>query len=391
MPEGELQNRLANFRARMDSFCPGWNCVFIVNKVNIYYFTGTMQNGVLVIPKDDQASFFVRRSYVRAEHESKFGRIIKIDSFRDIAAATGNLGKTIYMEKEFVPMAYFERINKHFGFENVIGCDTALAACRAVKSKYELDLMRLSGHIHEETLRMYVPAMISGGMSEKDLGAVILKRMLDNGHHGVARLGMFNAELFLGQICFGENSMYHNTFDGPGGVKGMSPAVPLMGSDDRRLGNNELVFVDVGCGVDGYHTDKTQVYAFGRLPDEAFEVHEKCVKILKETVSRMKPGAIPSKIYEEVVSGLDEEFLEYFMGTGDERVKFLGHGVGLVIDEYPVIAKGFDLPLEENMTLAVEPKRGIRNVGLVGLENTYIVTKNGGVSITGDDTDIIKL
>ncbi|PLX69289.1 MAG: peptidase M24 [Denitrovibrio sp.] len=391
IPKEELLNRLDAFRERMDQFDPSWNAVFIINKINIFYFTGTQQNGVLVIPKSDDAVFFVRRSFYRAELESNFGKIINIKSFRDIPPVTGSLGKTIHIEKEFVPLAHFERINKYFEFEKILSCDMAIAATRAVKSEYELNILRQCGRVHEIAMETYVPAIISGGMSEKELASMILKHLLDNGHQGITRIGMFNAELYLGQICFGDNSMYPNAFDGPGGIKGLSPAVPLFGNDDRKLSNNELVFVDVGCGMEGYHTDKTQVYAYGALPDEAYEYHEKCVKILKETVKRMKPGNIPSKIYEEVMADVSEEFQQYFMGYGDERVKFLGHGVGLVIDEYPVFAKGFDLPLEENMVMAVEPKRGIPGVGLVGLENTYIVTEEGGISITGQETNIIRL
>lgn len=375
----------------MDELCRGWSVVLIVNKVNIFYFTGTQQNGLLVIPKDGDAVFFVRRSFYRAELESGFEKIVKINSFRDIPPVTGDLGKTVYMEKEFVPLAYFERMNKYFGFETVLSCDTAVAAARAVKTKYELDIIRMCGHIHKETMETYIPSIISGGMSESELGALILKHMIDRGHHGVTRIGSFNSELYLGQIGFGDNSMYYNTFDGPGGVKGFCPAVPLMGNPERRLKSNELVSVDIGCGLEGYHTDKTMTYAFGDLPDEVYEYHEECARILDETVKRMKPGNIPSKVYEEVMSGVDEKFVEYFMGYGDERVKFLGHGVGLVIDEYPVFAKGFDLPLEENMVMAVEPKRGIPGVGLVGLENTYLVTRDGGVSLTGNEREIIRL
>ncbi|MGD9807293.1 MAG: M24 family metallopeptidase [Deferribacterales bacterium] len=391
IPAEELKNRMESFRTNMDKHCAGWNAAFIMNKVNIFYFTGTQQNGVLVVPRDGDAVFFVRRSFYRAEIESQFDRLIQIKSFKDVPPVTGDLGKTVHIEKEFVPLAHFERINKYFAFENVHSCDFALAATRAVKSRYELDIMFKAGKLHRETLEDFVPAVLKEGMSEKELGALILKHMLDRGHHGVARIGMFNTELFLGQICFGENSMYYNTFDGPGGIKGMSPAVPLLGNENRTLRKDELVFADIGCGMEGYHTDKTQVYAFGSLPDEAYEYHDKCVAILEATVARMKPGEIPSKIYEDVLSEYDEDFLEYFMGVGEERVKFLGHGVGLVIDEYPVFAKGFDLPLEENMVMAVEPKRGITGTGLVGLENTYVVTKDGGLSLTGENTEIISI
>lgn len=375
----------------MDTLCPEWETAMLVNKINIYYLTGTQQSGVLVIRRGKDAVFYVRRSFYRAELESEFQNIVKINSFKDIAAVTGNLGSTVYMEKEFIPLSYFERLNKYFNFTEVKSCDLAVSAARAVKTQYELGLMRRAGKLHEKTLTEFVPSMIREGISEKELGSEILKYMLDMGHHGVARISMFNTEMFMGQVCFGTNSMYYNTFDGPGGILGMSPATPFLGNAERTLKKNELVFVDIGCGMDGYHTDKTQVYAFGSLPDEAYEYHAKCVEILNSTISLLKPGNIPSKIYEQVLSGIDLEFLEYFMGQQDERVKFLGHGVGLVIDEYPVIAKGFDAPLEENMTMAVEPKRGIEGIGLVGLENTYLVTQNGGDSLTGRATDIIRI
>jgi len=391
VPKEELGSRLKVFRKRMDELTDGWNVVFIVSKVNIFYFTGTLQNGLLVIKRDDEAVFYVRRSFYRAELESEFKNIVKIKSFKDIPPVAGTLGKTVYMEKEFLPLAHFERINKYFDFEEIRSCDMIISVARSVKTKYELDIMRMCGRIHQEVMQTFIPSAIRGGMSEKELAAEVLKYMLDRGHHGVTRIGMFDSELYLGQVCFGENSMYHNTFNGPGGIKGVCPAVPLFGNAERRLANNELVFCDLGCGLEGYHTDKTQVYAFGSLPDEAYEYHGKCVKILDETVKRMKPGSIPSKLYEEVMSDISEEFQEYFMGSKDERLKFLGHGVGLFIDEYPVFAKGFDLPLEEGMVMAVEPKRGVPGVGLVGIENTYLVTENGGVSLTGDERDIISI
>lgn len=100
--------------------------------------------------------------------------------------------------------------------------------------------------------------------------------------------------------------------------------------------------------------------------------------------SMLVPGAIPSQIYKTVMSGLDVSFLNGFMGYGTRRVKFLGHGVGLLIDESPVLAEGFDEPLEEGMALALEPKKGIAGVGMVGIENTFLVSPEGGECITGN-------
>ena len=131
---------------------------------------------------------------------------------------------------------------------------------------------------------------------------------------------------------------------------------------------------------------------FGKpLPEQAIDVHYQCVDVQNAVVSMMKPGAIPSEIYQTILDDLDLEFKQNFMGYKDRRVKFLGHGIGLLIDEMPVIAAGFDEPLVENMTLAVEPKAGITGVGMVGIENTFVVTPRGGECITGGNTGLIPV
>ncbi len=124
-------------------------------------------------------------------------------------------------------------------------------------------------------------------------------------------------------------------------------------------------------------------------PAEVVKAHRKCIEVQRRTAGLLQPGNIPSRIYETVMSELDEDFLENFMGFGNRKVKFLGHGIGLHIDELPAIAMGFDQPLKENMVIAVEPKKGIAGVGMVGVEDTYIVTPDGGKLITGGEKDII--
>src|ERR1035437_10298712 len=105
----------------------------------------------------------------------------------------------------------------------------------------------------------------------------------------------------------------------------------------------------------------------------------------------LRPGAILSKIYNIIMHNLDKEFLENFMGFGNRKVKFLGHGVGLTIDELPVIAQGFDEPIQEGMVFALEPKKGIKDIGMVGIENTFIVTPEGGRCITGTHPGLMKV
>ena len=390
VPFFELEARMKRFRDKMDKSNPEWRIAVIFSKINMYYFTGTMQDGMLLIPRDKEATLWVRRSYERALDESAFSNIKPMESFRDAAASVGKLPDTVYMETEVVPLALYQRFRKHFPFDFVKSADMQIAAVRAVKSSYEISLMEQSGKIHQQALEMRVPQMLKEGMSEAELAGELFSALIEEGHHGVSRFRMFDTEMLLGQIGFGESSIYPSYFNGPGGNYGMSPAVPLLGSRERKLKKGDLVFVDVGCGVEGYHTDKTMIYMFGKpLSQEAIDAHQRCIEIQNEMAAMLKPGEIPSQIYRTVMNKLGAEFLRNFMGYGNRSVKFLGHGIGLQIDEFPVIAEGFDEPLEEGMAIALEPKKGIENIGMVGVENTFLVTPDGGRCITGANPGLI--
>lgn len=391
-PLNELEDRMERFKTIMNNSNPEWDLAVIFSKINLYYFTGTMQDGMLIIRRDQDPIFWVRRSYERALDESLFLEIKPMDSFRDAAKNYHNLPDTVYLETEVIPLALYQRFLRHFPFTIFKPLDIAVNTVRAVKSEYELSLMRVAGKIHQHVLEDMVPEILHTGMSEADLAAELFKVMIKEGHHGVTRFGMFDTEIVLGQIGFGESSIYPNYFNGPGGNYGMSPAVPVIGSRNRKLRSGDLVFIDVGCGVDGYNTDKTMTYVYGRsLPKHAVDAHNKCVSIQNEIADMLKPGAIPSEIYNTIMNNLDNDFLENFMGFGKRKVNFLGHGIGLLIDEVPVIAKGFNEPLVEGMVFALEPKKGIKNIGMVGIENTFIVTSKGGECITGHNPGLIPI
>jgi Xaa-Pro dipeptidase len=392
VPLTELKNRMNCFRKQMDISNSEWETAVIFSKINLYYFTGTMQDGMLIIPKSGEATFWVRRSYERALDESLFPNIKPMDSFRDAAKSVSKLPDTVYLETEVVPLALYQRFQKYFPFKNVKSSDAQICSVRAVKSEYELSLTREAGRIHQHVLEDLVPEMLREGMSEADLSTELFSVLVEEGHHGACRFGMFDTEMILGNVCFGESSIYPTYFNGPGGKYGLCPAAPVLGSRDRKLRKGDLVFVDVGCGVDGYHTDKTTTYMFGSsLPQYAIDAHNKCVDIQNKAAAMLKPGKSPSQIYNAIMDGLDKDFLQNFMGFGSRKVKFLGHGVGLLIDETPVIAEGFDEPLQERMVFALEPKKGIENLGMVGIENTFIVTSKGGECITGDNPGLIPV
>lgn len=384
VPRDELKSRMDRFRAKMNKSHPGWEMAAIFGKVNLYYFTGTMQDGALLIPSNGDAVFWVRRSCERALAESQFPDIRQMRSYRDAAAATDDLPQTVFVETELVTLGLIERFRKHFGFIDVKSLDYVLGMVRAEKSEYEISLMEKSGDIHRRVLEERVPEIVAEGMSELDFALKLYSLMMEEGHHGVARFGMFDTEILVGQIGFGESSIYPTYFNGPGGAMGLGSSVPLLGSRERKLKRGDLIFADTGSGFHGYHTDKTMTYVFKEpLPGEAVEAHNGCLEVQGRIASMLRPGAVPSEIYRDVMESLDADFLKNFMGYGDRTVNFLGHGVGLQVDEIPVIAAGFDEPLVENMVFALEPKKGVKGVGMVGIENTFVVTPSGGRCITG--------
>lgn len=391
VPATELKTRLKRFRNQMNQSHPNWEIAVVFSKINQYYFTGTMQDGMLIIPRDEEATFWVRRSYERALEESAFKNIKPMKSYRD--AAPENIPETVYLETEVVPLAMYQRFQKHFPFKNIKSIDRDLMAVRAIKSEYELLLMRKSGKIHENVLENIVPHILQEGMSEADLATELYSVMIKEGHHGVSRFGMFETEMVLGHICFGESSIYPSYFDGASGNYGLGPAVPLIGSRKRKLRKGDLVYIDIGSGVDGYHTDKTTTYMFGQKPEEYIqEAQKKCVEVQNDIARLLIPGAIPSEIYHTIMGNLDKDFLENFMGFGSRTVRFLGHGIGLQIDELPVIAEGFNEPLHKGMVFALEPKKGIKGVGMVGIENTFIVGNNKiAECITGKSDGLITI
>ena len=390
VPLSELTARMTRLRARMTADSPIWELAAFFGRINQYYFTGTMQDGVLLVPRDGEAVYCVRRSFERARDESLFPGIRPMKSFRDAVPAVPAARAVIHIETELVPFALVQRFQKHFPCKELASLDATIARVRAVKSPYELAIMERCGAIHRGIMEERVPGMLREGMSEAEFACDLYSVLVREGHQGIVRFGMFNVDIAVAQLGFGENSLYPTSFDGPGGCVGISPAAPVLGSRDRKLRKGDLVFLDFGCGVEGYQTDKTMTYMFGRrLPDDVIAVQNRCVEIERRVASLLKPGAIPSEIYSKTLEALDAAFLENFMGFGSRRAHFLGHGVGLQIDEPPVLAEGFDEPLTEGMVLAVEPKKGVPGVGMVGTENTYLVTALGGRSLTGNNPGLI--
>lgn len=383
VPASELEARLERFRRAMDAAHPGWEMAAVNHKVAMYYFTGTIQEGVLLIRPQD-AVFWVRRSFERACNESHFSDIRPMHSFREAAAFYGSAPKVMYVETKKATLDWERMLHKYFAFEELGSFDSVLQDLRMVKSEYELKQMEQSGAIHETVLDIVAPKLIHGGISEAQLAIAIYSEMVQRGSHGTARFNQALGEEAVGIASFGKSGLVRTGFDGPGGTDGTCIAVQSIGNAFRKLQPGRLVYLDIPCGFDGYHTDKTVVYYYGDLAKNEqskhlIEAQQRCLELEQEVVRLMVPGEPIENLYLRTMDKFDNIYGDAFMNGG----KFLGHSIGLVMDEAPAIAKGFKQPLQPGMTFAVEPKIALPGLGMVGTENTYVVTENGARSLTG--------
>ncbi len=392
VPLTELDKRLSRLRKAMTDSCPEWQMIILDNKLDLYYFTGTMPDGVFIATPEN-AVLFVRQPYKRTLSESEFRDIRPMKSFRDIPESFNGIPDTVYTAEKKLTLKKLSILKKHFGFSLTAPVDQILSQLRSVKSEYELQCMRYAGRLHQDVIEKRAPELLRENVSEARLCAEICTLLLDGGAMGISRFNNSAGEDVLGLASFGENTVVPSAMDTPSGTVGTSLAMKSIGSSERRLKKDELVLLDIPCGFRGYHTDKSISFFFGKL-----ERHPKgelikaaraqCVEIEKEAAKLLVPGAVPAEVYEKLCACADVSFREGFMNSR----KFVGHSIGLEMDELPAIAKGFTEPVKAGMTFAVEPKIAIEGAGLVGSENTYEVVPEGPArSLTGKSDTVFEI
>jgi Xaa-Pro aminopeptidase len=174
-----------------------------------------------------------------------------------------------------------------------------------------------------------------------------------------------------------------------GGV-GLDPALPI-GANGSLLEEGRSVIVDMGGNFNGYITDMSRVYSIGKLDEKAYTAHQLCLDVQEKLISMVKPGVSCEKLYNTAIELVTEAgFADYFMGA-DQKAKFIGHGIGLEINENPIIAPNIKQELETGMVFALEPKIVLPGIGPVGIENSWIVTSTGTEKLTNCAEEIINL
>jgi Xaa-Pro dipeptidase len=386
VPKEETSRRINHLQSSLAA--EGVDAALFNYAIDVYYYTGSRQNSVFLVPVNGEPVLLVKKSFNRALEESSLSDIRPFPPSKDLPDIIGTDSKRIGMTFDVLPVQHFDFYRGLLPHCEFVDISLINREFRSVKSAWELDQMRLSGSMLSEAFSR-IPEFLNPGMREIDFAAEFESILRKAGIGGYLRIRGFNQEI-TGLAVSGRNAALPGCFDGPVSGKGQWTAAPYGPSTDI-IGKGPVV-VDYGGFYNGYIVDMTRVFCFG-TPDPDME---KAFRISIEIQAWIRENLLPGKICEDIFWGAariaaDAGLSKSFMGPSGDQAKFVGHGVGLELDEMPVLAPRFKNQLRPGNVIAVEPKFLFPGRGAVGIENTFAITEQGCENLTCLPDDIICL
>lgn len=394
VPGEELSRRVGRLREKLAE--AGMAGALVVQRADLYYFSGTGQDAHLFVPAGPgcgEPLLMVKKNLERARRESALPQVVPYEGFKEMAAAIRERlpgGGFLGMELDVLPAALCLRYQAAFAPFEIADASPLIREIRSVKSAWEIDRQKEAAALSREMFA-YARQILRPGMTELELAARLEAFVRERGHQGAVRMRSFNQELFYGHIMAGSRAAAASFFDGPtGGGPGTNPSYP-QGASHAAIGAGEPVLVDFVTVREGYMVDQTRVFCLGPFPEELRRAYETALAVKSELAALGKAGFNARLLYERAVEMAEEAGLGgHFMGCG-HRVGFIGHGVGLELDELPVLARGLDRTLEEGAVFALEPKFVFPGAGVAGIEDTFVVRPGRLEQLTSFDEEAAAL
>lgn len=392
VPEGEIECRIRNFQEALHEM--DLDGAFILQNTDLFYFSGTIQTSVLFVPVRGEPVLMVRKGLERVRGESFLKNIFPVTSQGQVKKIVGDFGflglKRIGLEMDVLPANLYLKYRQTFPEYDWSDVSRAILRLRMVKTPYEVEQIRSAAGILD---RGYVnlKGVIREGMTELEVDGHLALFARQEGHMGILRMRGWNQEMTYAHVLSGESGAVVSFLNSPHGGSGNTPAM-AQGASSRRIRRDEPIGVDYGVGIHGYLADQFRTFVIGELPAGLMRAHDFSVEIHRLFVREAKPGISCSHLYRLAFKEAEKAGLgEYFMGYGEGQANFVGHGIGLEIDEFPVLASRFNQRLEPGMVVALEPKLVFPGKGIVGLEDDYLVTASGVERLTLTEQAIIRL
>jgi len=389
-PEAEIRNRLSTFRDNMAR--AEINFSVITGNTDLFYFTGTTQKSILVIPLDSEPLLFVEKNQERAQKESPLPVIpIRRDrDMNDILHEKGILHGKGGMELDILPVSSYERFRQILAFDSFVDLSPLIRKSRMIKSAFEIRQIKRSGEIVDAVFSR-AREVIREGRREIDVDAELVAEGRRQGHQGLLRMRGFNQEMMCLYVISGQAGAIPTAANVTIAGLGVTAALP-QGSSLKVIGRDQPVILDYGGGYNGYITDETRAYVIGSLNEKFIKAYEVAREILEETAIFAREGTESTQLFERARNKAKAAKLdEYFMGYGAGKVGFIGHGIGLELNELPVITPHRPQILTEGMVFAIEPKFVFPGEGSIGIEADFIVRKESPERVTKTPLDLVRL
>ena len=388
----EIDQRIEKLQRRL--LQEGVDGALILQNTDLFYFSGTIQQSHLYIPAQGPPLLMVRKSLQRAKAESPLSTILPLNSPKQLMTLIQENGiappGVMGMELDVLPANLFFSYKRLFPGVDIRDISIPIRMVRAVKSAYELNLIRQAAAFSDQVAET-LPKLLREGLTEIELAGMVEAQARRLGHQGTVRMRLWGAEMFYGHLMSGPAAAVPSFLASPTGGASVSAAV-AQGPSFRKIRRHEAILFDYVFAWKGYISDHTRIYAIGRPPQQLVDAHAHMLDLQEQIKVMATPGTSAGDLYSAAIEiavrkGVDA----HFMGAGADRIRFIGHGVGLELDEFPFLAHGQTTRLEEGMVIALEPKLVFPGKGVVGIENTHVVTPSGLEQLTHAEQQIVSV
>jgi Xaa-Pro aminopeptidase len=359
---------------------------------SVYYCTGTTQPSFLILAPEDYHLLILKgMEHVPGETWLPGEKISqgRFDGISHILKRWRINGGTLGMELDVLPTALYFKVARMFPQFKIVDVSKVVLEQRKIKDQEELAHLREAGRIlhqgHERILNV-----LREGMTELELSSDVEDAHRRAGHEGQYFGRQWDFFMGRGVLASGENlSRIAGKIQSITGA-GLSSAIP-MGASARKINRGDMVVVDIPTFYRGYHSDQSRTYVIGKAPAVCRDLYQGMREIADRTVEFLKPGVTCNDVYEKAVSVAREIGMEpYYLkiGGSTERLPFVGHGVGLEVNELPLLSKGSLDVIEAGTVATLEIEMWKSEKEVVKVEDTIAVHSDGAEILTISPRDL---
>jgi Xaa-Pro dipeptidase len=361
----------------------GWQAALIMQPRDLYYYAGTAQPANLWVPDEDDPVLFTRRVHKLTQEATWIDRTVSASGFGGMSRALADLdlslpsGAILGVEQDVLPYRLVEGLKKNLEGVTLENLSPLVLKQRLVKDDEELARIRKAVELWEKGHEAILETL-AAGVAEYEVAAAMENAARRGGGDGMVWPRRWDSYLPAGGIVASGPNAWEVSGEAMTvtGV-GLSQALP-WGPSSRRLEAGDLVVVDFALSYEGYHCDMTRTYCVGDPSQEQRDLWERLLELHLQVVDRVRPGVTGEELY-LVARGLAEDtgLIDNFMGVGSERGSYIGHSIGLEVDEWPVLGAGYREPLPVGAVITIEPKFMVPGQGAVMVEDDIVVTPSG--------------